>query len=270
LLDQRLRSKMLGPAASDDYSSDDEKVPGGNFINSESHKVVRMGFIRKVYTIVGMQLLLTFLVAYPMSVHLNITWLQQNLWFYHFCSYGSLALVLGVTCCCPRVLRTFPQNYAFLLAFTLLEAGMVGCLTTLYKSESVLMVTLMTAVLVASLTLYAVFTKHDFTGCGPYLYGCLLAMNSFVLVMFIFMLCGIPIPSGVHLFYSALCVVLFSVYLIHDTQMIVGAASPFGNIGGQRRHEYSVDDYIMAAFQLYMDIVLLFIHLLSLFGERKN
>merc|ERR1712224_335650 len=111
-------------------------------------------------------------------------------------------------------------------------------------------------------------TKTDFTGFGPYLYGCLLAMNSFLFVMMIFWMYGVPLPHGVHVLYSAICVVLFSIYLIYDTQMIVGAANPFG-FGTPKQHSLTVDDYILGAFQLYLDIILLFLHLLSLFGDRK-
>lgn len=48
---------------------------------------------------------------------------------------------------------------------------------------------------------------------------------------------------------------LFSIYIIYDTRMIL-------------KH-YSYDDYIIAAVTLYVDIMMLFIYLLSMFGSSS-
>ena len=36
-------------------------------------------------------------------------------------------------------------------------------------------------------------------------------------------------------------VIVFSIYLIYDTQLIVG----------KKAHKYSIDDYVQASFQIY-------------------
>jgi FtsH-binding integral membrane protein len=48
-----------------------------------------------------------------------------------------------------------------------------------------------------------------------------------------------------------------SVYLIIDTQMIVGG----------HYLKYSIDDYIMASVNLYLDIINIFIYLLAIMGK---
>uniref|UniRef100_A0A183AWJ6 ABC2_membrane domain-containing protein n=1 Tax=Echinostoma caproni TaxID=27848 RepID=A0A183AWJ6_9TREM len=48
-------------------------------------------------------------------------------------------------------------------------------------------------------------------------------------------------------------------YLAYDTQMIVGG----------RKHEMSPEEYIFGALQLYMDVVYLFLIILSLFGNKE-
>ena len=69
-------------------------------------------------------------------------------------------------------------------------------------------------------------------------------------------------PSHIgQMIYAAIGALLFSVYLIFDTQMI---------IGGKRDYELSVDDYVPAAISLYIDIVQLFIYILQLFGEQER
>ena len=64
-------------------------------------------------------------------------------------------------------------------------------------------------------------------------------------------------------FWLVYCVagaLLFSFYLIYDTQLI---------IGGNHKHHFSIDDYCMAAINLYIDIIQLFLWLLQIFGKRR-
>ena len=52
---------------------------------------------------------------------------------------------------------------------------------------------------------------------------------------------------------------------VFDTQLIVGC-SPTGK---PHQFAFTPDDYIMAALQIYLDIINLFILILSLLGDRK-
>jgi len=62
-------------------------------------------------------------------------------------------------------------------------------------------------------------------------------------------------------FVISICVlVCFSAYIIYDTQLILG----------NRAREFSIDDYILAAMNLYLDIINLFLEILRLFGSRNN
>ena len=55
-------------------------------------------------------------------------------------------------------------------------------------------------------------------------------------------------------------VVIYSIYLLYDTQLIMGK---FGN-------EYSIDDYIFAALNLYLDIINLFLYILQILGASNR
>ena len=57
---------------------------------------------------------------------------------------------------------------------------------------------------------------------------------------------------------SAIMVIIYGLYVIYDTQLIAG--------GGQ--HELSMDDYVIGAMILYVDIMMMFLELLRLFGDR--
>ena len=118
-----------------------------------------------------------------------------------------------------------------------------------------------TFVLVAALTAYAgkkifilVFTKSDLTGCGPYL--CVLC---FVMLIFGIITIFVRDPI-VQTIYSCLSALLFSVYLIFDTQLVLGRG----------QYSYSLDDAYLAAIQLYIDVVQLFLHILSILGQFSN
>ena len=55
-------------------------------------------------------------------------------------------------------------------------------------------------------------------------------------------------------------VLIYSIYLIYDTQLIMG------NVGIQ----YNIDDYCFAALNLYIDIIYLFLKLLQLIAALKG
>ena len=76
-----------------------------------------------------------------------------------------------------------------------------------------------------------------------------------VLVNIFFVRC-----TGLGLFISLAFAMLYSFYLIIDTQLIMGG----------RKKEFRSDQYIMGAVMLYTDIVQLFITLLHLIGEQRH
>ena len=55
---------------------------------------------------------------------------------------------------------------------------------------------------------------------------------------------------------GALGVLIFSLYLVYDTQLVVG--------GRHRKFQYGVDDYVFAALSLYLDVINLFLCILAI------
>lgn len=76
--------------------------------------------------------------------------------------------------CDPSLTREYPKNYIFLAIFTLCFGLLVGCSCAQYKTASVVMAAGLTAVITFGLTLFAMQTKYDFSGFGPYLFAMLL------------------------------------------------------------------------------------------------
>lgn len=54
---------------------------------------------------------------------------------------------------------------------------------------------------------------------------------------------------------------VFAFYIVYDTQLMLGS-------WGGHKVEFSVDDYVFAAINLYLDLINLFQYILELIGTR--
>jgi len=223
-------------------------------VNDLLNGEVRSGFVQKVYGILTVQLVITALIAAPIAQQ-DPYWVASHASICQGCMIVSLVAVLMVSCCFQKVARQVPYNYMFLLLVTVCEAVIVGFVCAMYTADSVLLAVLETAGIFFGLTLYACTTKSDFTGMGPYLAT---AMWGLLLTSIIaFFLPG----DGMQYMIAGFGAILFSFYIVYDTQMICGGKHKVGC--------YGVDDYVFAALNIYLDIINLFLYLLELFGDRK-
>lgn len=63
------------------------------------------------------------------------------------------------------------------------------------------------------------------------------------------------------LVYASLGALIFSIYLIYDTQMMMG---------GKHKYSISPEEYVFASLSLYMDIVNIFIYILTIIGLSRD
>jgi len=209
---------------------------------------VRLAFVRKVYIILSCQLLLTVAVAAPLHTVPKM-WFSQNQWLLQLSILGSIV----ATCVISQyqtMARTFPVNYMFLFGFTLCEALCVGVVSAQYTAGSLCASAAATAVIFVGMTIYAWTTKSDFTGMGPFMVGALLALLSLGLMQSVLACCGVK-TSMMTLVCSAFGVLLFTMWIIYDTQLIIGQYKGHWQ-------EFSTEDYVPAAINLYLDIMIFF------------
>lgn len=122
-----------------------------------------------------------------------------------------------------------------------------------YTSESVFVAMLLTLAMSVTLTLYAIFTKTDFTKMGG-----ILMVGAVVLILgSLMMVTGYS--KVVDTIFCILGVIVCSGYIIYDTQLIVGG----------KKHQLSIDDYVIGALMLYADIINLFLYILRLLGSKE-
>ena len=239
----------------------DASKDSGDFMQAlkEADADARMGFVRKVYSILAAMLFVTFGFT---AVVKTVPSLNEGIYDMWYIAIPALMIEISIFCtliCCKHVARKTPTNYILLGIFTLCWTFLIGWICSAYDAGVVLMAAGMTAIITVSLSIYACFTKTDFTVlCGPFLcWGLLLiiaiSMTLSLLSMIIFSFTETWYP-----FATGFAIIIYGLYLIIDTQLIVG--------GG--RHSLSIDDYIIGAMILYMDIIYLFLKLLELFGRR--
>lgn len=225
-------------------------------------KAVRHGFIKKVYLILSCQLTVTFgitcLFFFIDSIHLFI---HTHSWLY-WISYAIFLTTYITLVCCGNVRRNYPTNLIALCIFTLAMSYMVGTITSFYAYtsdglETVLVSLGICVVVVFSVSIFAIQTRFDFTGCGGFLFAFSMGLFMFGIIAIIFAATG---NSVLYTVYAWLAAVLFTMFLVYDTQLIIGG----------RKHEISSEEYIYGALQLYIDIVYLFLIILSLVGGSNN
>lgn len=147
--------------------------------------------------------------------------------------------------------KSYPSNLLFLSAFTALEAYSISVVTSFYSSRIVIQALVLTLGMFIALTLFACQTKYDFTNWMPYLFGAL-----WFLILFGFVAMFFPGNSTVELIYGAAGALIFSGYILVDTQLIM-------------RH-YHVEEEIAAAISLYLDIINLFLAILRILNSQSN
>jgi len=244
----------------------DEPMDGGF-----GEKAVRRGFIKKVYSILMLQLTLTgAIIAAFMFVGgacseesancRNGQWsvkryVQQNRWVYYTSMVVMIVCLLSMVCC-ESVRRKTPTNFIFLSIFTACEGVMLGTVSTFYEVDAVLIAVGITAGVTFALTIFAFQTKIDFTACG----GALCAL------LVIFMIAGIvlmflPKTKWMMVGFGSAGALIFSLYIIYDTQLMMG---------GKHKYSLSPEEYIFAALNIYLDVINLFMYILMIVGFSRG
>lgn len=215
---------------------------------------LRWAFIRKIYSIIAIQLLATIAVA---SVVVSVRPISH-----FFSSTGAglaLYIVLIITpfiVLCPLYYyyQKHPVNYLLLGLFTISLAFAVGLTCAYTKGEVILESAILTAVVVISLTVYTFWAAsrgHDFNFLGPFLFGAVMILLVFAFIQILFPLGRISV-----MIYGGLASIIFCGYIIYDTDNLI--------------KRYSYDEYIWAAVALYLDIINLFLSLLTIFRAADN
>lgn len=226
-------------------------------MNKYTDLVHKKKFISRVYTILWFQILFTSVfIGLCNKVILLQKFMLSPLGIN--ISYISCILILFTSCilvCLYDSIRLFPYNYIYLISFTILITYPLGLIGIFIDTQTLLLCGLTTFGVFTGLTIYAFQTKVNYTMYGNTLIICLFGLMMLgIFISFV----NIPVLNSL---YSVGGVTLFSFYIVYDTQLITG--------GAERDIVYTVDDYVIASINLYLDFINLFIFLLDIVGGRN-
>ncbi|XP_030945361.1 protein LIFEGUARD 2-like [Quercus lobata] len=215
---------------------------------------LRWAFIRKIYSILTVQLLVTIAVAATVVSVPPIA-----LFFVSSGAGLALYIVLIITpfiVLCPLFYyhQKHPVNYVLLGVFTVSLAFAVGLTCAFTSGKVILESVILTTVVVVSLTLYTFWAArrgHDFNFLGPFLFGAVLVLMVFAMIQILF-----PLGKLSVMIYGCLASIIFCGYIVYDTDNLI--------------KRYSYDEYIWAAVSLYLDIINLFLSLLTIFRAADS
>jgi len=151
--------------------------------------------------------------------------------------------------------RSFPRNIILTLLFTFIEGIWIS--PFLFMAERgnpgiVGQAGLLTLSTFGVLSLYAVISKRDFSAWGSFfIVGLWVLIATSLINIFV----GSALAS---LWIAAGTVLVFSGLLVFDTWRIV------------RSGQYGPDDYVPAAVNIYLDLLNLFLAIISLLGGRRR
>ncbi|KAM8981328.1 protein lifeguard 2 [Sminthopsis crassicaudata] len=219
---------------------------------------VRRIFVRKVYSILMIQLLMTVGVVALFTFCEPVKMYVQSNPAWYWASYAVFFMTYLILACCSGPRRYFPWNLILLSIFTLSMAYLTGMLSSYYNTKSVLLCLGITALVCLSVTLFSFQTKFDFTSCQGILFVLLMVMFfSGILLAIILPFQYVPWLHGI---YAVLGAIVFTMFLAFDTQLLMG----------NRRYSLSPEEYIFGALNIYLDIVYIFSFFLQLFGTNRD
>ncbi|XP_062848942.1 protein lifeguard 1 [Trichomycterus rosablanca] len=217
-------------------------------------KTVRRAFIRKVFSVVTMQLLVTFSVVSIFTFSETVKKaVQSNIWIY-LSSYiifmvVALALSFSSTLC-----RKHPWNMISLSVVTLSLSYMVGTVASFHNTTAVIIAMGSTLIISFTIIIFSAQTRVDFTLCNGILL--VLAMD---LIMFGFF--SIFYYSSIlQIIYGSLGALLYAVFLAVDCQLVMG----------REKYALNPEEYVFASLIIYLDIIMIFLYILMLLGGSSN
>jgi protein lifeguard len=202
---------------------------------------VRLGFLRKVYGILAVQLAVTTAICALCMV--------QPIRGAVLAATGLLALfgIIATFGCIFALMvykESYPLNMKLLAAFTVGESILVGTICAQYAAAGlgylVLEALVITLTIFSSLTAYCLTSKKDFSFMGAGLSAALLALIGASFINLILGFTG-GMSSGLAFIISWGGATLFSLFILYDTSEIM--------------HRLSPDDFVIAAVSLYLDVV---------------
>ncbi|XP_072544610.1 protein lifeguard 1 [Salminus brasiliensis] len=217
-------------------------------------KTVRRAFVRKVFSVVTLQLLVTFTVVCVFTFSETVkTAVQSNIWVY-ISSYIIFMVVALCLSLFSSFSRTHPWNLISLSVVTLSLSYMVGTVASFHNTTSVVIAMGATVVVSFTIIIFSAQTRVDFSICN----GIIIILAVDLLMFGFFSI--FYYNSMLQILYGCLGALLYSLFLAVDCQLVMG------------REKYSLnpEEYVFGALIIYLDIIMIFLYILMILGGSSN
>jgi FtsH-binding integral membrane protein len=200
----------------------------------------RIAFLAKTYGMLALCIAAGSIGGY---LSIGMAFPYEHPWMMLFAMIGGIFAV-------QMVRHTPVINLVALIAFGALTGMAISPLVGFVAAKSGMLVTqayLTTAISFAGLTAYTFISRRDFSFLKGFIWTGLIAMIVLGLSNYFFFESG-----TMALALSGMGVLLFSAFILYDTSSIL--------------RDYPDNEFVAAALTLYLDVFLLFEHVLHLFG----
>ena len=214
-------------------------------------------FLVKVYGILSVQLLITlFFIFLFQKDSIKSYFLQRPIFTFFLLLLSVIGFfsVLFLISANENLGRKVPHNYLILLIITLFMSVICGLFAISYSFQIVFFVVLLTIISSVVITMYAYSTDKDYSYIRALFAVLISQFGGFILMVFILNITTLKMVC------CLVATLIFGIYLVYDTQVIL---KKYGEV-------YSVDDYIFASLQIYIDIVRLFLIILATVGKSSK
>lgn len=246
------------PSAYPNPAQYDPELGGGEQRNDvdvgTSETKVRLGFLRKVYAILTLNFLVTVAIACAFSFIVPVRdFIVSNPWLL----WVGIAVGLGSYLALACIKVKPPLNIVLLVTFVLGYSLLVGTICATYYAEGwgkvVIQAFAATLVTFVTITAYIFITKKDFSYLFSFLMGATLVLIVLFLLTFVTSwFAGQRASRWMYFGISVFGALLMIGYLLYDTSLVVTRLGP--------------DQWIRAVVELYVDVINLFLYLLSIFS----
>uniref|UniRef100_A0A7I4YC07 Protein lifeguard 1 n=1 Tax=Haemonchus contortus TaxID=6289 RepID=A0A7I4YC07_HAECO len=234
-----------------------KRTPAGASNMRFDNASIRARFVRKVFTILTIMILVNCLMVAPVVVIESVRSLVSQYRWVILIAFLVFAVTSCTLMCCQSVARHFPCNFILLALFTLSAGVILMVICAELPPHTIVLALVTTCLTCTAIIIFASQTTCDITGCGFILFVACIAVMIFGICIGI-----LSFFMDVHwlsIALSAVVCILFMIYLAYDIQMILGG----------RKHEISPEEYVFAALCLFIDIFEIFTSLLNLFNAAN-
>ncbi|XP_061775546.1 protein lifeguard 1 isoform X2 [Nerophis ophidion] len=210
-------------------------------------KAVRRAFVRKVFSILTLQLVFTFTVVSVFTFSDVVKKAVKYNFIAYISSFCIFAVVAIALSCCQSISRRHPWNIVGLVTVTISLSYVVGTMASYHDTRAVIITMASTLAISFTIIAFSAQTRYDLSIC----HGLLLVLAVDLLMFGVFSTFYYSYIAEVC--YGTLGALVYALFLMFDCQLMMGLMG----------HRLDPEEYVTAALMIYLDIMLIFIYLLG-------